>query len=214
MAMRAVSGKLIARSLLLALSCAHLLRLRLVVVGRIELSVVAAPSSRFDRAVHFAQPARGHAQRHDLTDAHHHVPRNDFDAGRREGLEEALRAQLIVDLRQRLRFVVAQEDGQQEGVVGGAEAGVAAVAATVAGAGAASAPWASGAIASMTNDTASATPGTPRRAAPRIGKRLPERLGTADAMSMKRLHDELNSPSITRLRAAILAPARAHHTAT
>ncbi|CAM2159842.1 hypothetical protein PT2222_60256 [Paraburkholderia tropica] len=108
---------------LMAVARAGLFGERLVIVGRIELGAIAAPGGFFDGAIHFAQPRGRHAQRDDLAQPHHHVPRHHFDARRRKGLVKALFGELLIDLRQRFGFVVFEDDGQQERAVAGGRDG-------------------------------------------------------------------------------------------
>src|ERR1700730_3389082 len=101
------------------------LRMRLlpdreIVVGGVELGAVGAPAFLLDDAVDFAQPLRRDAQGHHLADPHHHVPRDDLDPRRREARIEAGVLEMLLDLRQRLRLVVTQEDGEEHGAVVGA----------------------------------------------------------------------------------------------
>jgi len=97
----------------------QLLADRLVVVARIELGAIAAPGGLLDRAVDLTQPLRRHAQRDHLADSHHHVPAHDLDTGRGKRLVEALRAQLRLDLFERLRLIVLEKDGEQERALAG-----------------------------------------------------------------------------------------------
>ena len=100
---------------LLALGRRH----RLVVVGGEEFGSVGAPAGVFEHAVDLSQPRGGEADGEDLTDTHHHIPTEHFNAGRREGFGEALSGQLGVEFGQGPRLVVLEEYGQQHGVVGG-----------------------------------------------------------------------------------------------
>src|SRR5207237_8019502 len=71
---------------------------RLVIIGWIELGMVAAPGGVLEDAVDFAQPRRRQPQRHHLADSHHHIPAHDLDAFGRESLVISLALQLRVEL--------------------------------------------------------------------------------------------------------------------
>jgi len=64
-----------------------------------------------------AQALGWEPQRHDLADAHRHIPADDFHALRRERLVVTLPVELRVEFAQRTRLIVLQEHGEQDGVV-------------------------------------------------------------------------------------------------
>jgi hypothetical protein len=57
---------------------------------------------------------RRNAQCHDLPNPHHDVPGHDLDAGRWKRLVETLLSQLGIDLLERFRLVVLEENGEQK----------------------------------------------------------------------------------------------------
>ena len=90
---------------------------RLIVVGRIELGPIGAPCGILEHPVDLPQPRRRQAKRDHLPDAHLDIPAHHLDPRRREGLVETLPRQLGVELAERTRLVVLEEDGQEDGVV-------------------------------------------------------------------------------------------------
>src|SRR5580700_10694386 len=86
----------------------------LVVVGRIELGVVGAPGRGLDDTVDLTQPRGGQPQGDNLADAHHHIPAHHLDALGRKRLVKPLLLELGVELAERTRLVMLEEDGQHD----------------------------------------------------------------------------------------------------
>src|SRR6267154_1635330 len=91
----------------------------LVIVRRVEIGPVRAPRLLLDDPVHFAQLFRREPDGHHLAYPHHHVPGDDLHALRREGGGEPRFLEVGAELVERLRLIVAEEDGQHHAVVGG-----------------------------------------------------------------------------------------------
>jgi hypothetical protein len=91
---------------------------RLIVVGGIELSAIATPSTLLNGEIHFSQAPGGNAQGYHLADAHHHVPGDHFDALRREFVAEPSLSNDFVDLVYVLGLIVTQEYREQKRIRG------------------------------------------------------------------------------------------------
>ena len=90
----------------------------LVVVGQIEFGSIGSPRGVLNHAVDFAHARRRQAECDNLSNPHLDIPALDFDPRRRESLIETLSGELGVEFAEGTRLIVAQEDGEQDGVVG------------------------------------------------------------------------------------------------
>jgi hypothetical protein len=85
-----------------------------VVVRRIKLRPVSAPSGLFNRDVDLSQAFCRNSQGDHLSDPHHHIPRDHFDPRRRKIPIVTLLPKSLVDIIQRFRLIVPKKDREQD----------------------------------------------------------------------------------------------------